>query len=337
MKAVGFDRPRAIEDLHALQDIELETPVPGPRDLLIAVEAVSVNPVDTKVRQRPLAEPGFRVLGYDAAGRVQAVGDEVRGFKPGDRVWYAGAMQRQGSNAQFQCVDERLVAHKPDSLGMQEAAALPLTTLTVCEALEDQLGLTPDTAKGKTLLVIGGAGGVGSIGIQLAARHFGMTVIATAGRDESARWCQSMGAAHTIDYRQGLVEPVKALGIDGVDAILLAQEPDPYWAEACELINPLGGIVTIVDARGPLDLNALKPKSARFAWEFMFTRAMFGVDMERQGEILSQAAKLVDEGVLQTTLGESLGPINAANLKQAHRRIEDGQTIGKLVLAGWEE
>src|SRR5690606_9117017 len=138
-------------------------------------------------------------------------------------------------------------------------------------------------------------------------------------------------------YRQGLVEPVKALGIDGVDAILLAQEPDPYWAEACELVKPLGGIVTIVDARGPLDLNALKPKSARFAWEFMFTRAMFGVDMERQGEILSQAAKLVDEGVLQTTLGESLGPINAANLKQAHRRIEDGQTIGKLVLAGWEE
>lgn len=336
MRAVGFNQPRAIEDVHALEDIELDPPRPGPRDLLVAVEAVAVNPVDTKVRRRPLTEPGYKVLGYDAAGRVEAVGSRVRGFQPGDRVWYAGAMQRQGANAQYQCVDERLVARAPASLGLQEAAALPLTTLTAWEALEEQLGLTPETAGGKTLLVVGGAGGVGSITTQLAARHFGMTVIATAGRERSADWCRAMGAAHTIDYRHGLVAPLEALGIKQVDAILLAREPDGYWADACQLVAPLGGIVSIVDARGPLDTNPLKPKSARFVWEFMFTRALYGVDMERQGEILAQAARLVDEGVLETTLAETLGPINAANLKEGHRRIEGGGTIGKLVLAGWD-
>ena len=220
MKAVGFNQPRAIEDVHALEDIELDQPRPGPRDLLVAVEAVSVNPVDTKVRQRPLAEKDYKVLGYDAAGRVEAVGSEVRGFLPGDRVWYAGAMQRQGSNAQYQCVDERIVAKAPEGIGLQEAAALPLTTLTAWEALEDQLGLTPQNAKGKTLLIVGGAGGVGSIATQLAARHFGMTVIATAGRERSAEWCRAMGAHHTIDYRQGLVAPLKALGIEQVDQLL---------------------------------------------------------------------------------------------------------------------
>lgn len=336
MKAVGFNKPLAIEDVHALEDIELDRPRPGPRDLLVAVEAVSVNPVDTKVRQRPLADTGYKVLGYDAAGRVEDVGAEVKLFKPGDRVWYAGAMQRPGSNAEFQCVDERLVSRKPHGLGMQEAAALPLTTLTAWETLEDQLGLTPANAAGKTLLMVGGAGGVGSITTQIAARHLGMTVIATAGREVSDEWCRAMGAAHTIDYRNGLLEPVRALGIEHVDAILLAQAPDGYWNDACELVAPFGGIVGIVDARGPLDVNRLKTKSARFAWEFMFTRALFGKDMERQGEILTQAARLVDDGVLQTTLSETLGPINATNLKEAHRRIESGKTLGKLVLAGWD-
>lgn len=336
MKAVGFNQPRAIEDVHALENIQLERPEPGPRDLLIAIEAVSVNPVDTKVRQRPLADKNYKVLGYDAAGRVEATGTEVQGFQPGDRVWYAGAMQRPGSNAQFQCVDERLAAHKPDSLGMQEAAALPLTTLTAREALQDHLGLTVENAGGKTLLVIGGAGGVGSIATQIAARHLGMTVICTAGRQVSDQWCRAMGAAHTIDYRKGLLEPVRALGLEHVDAILIAQSPDGYWNDACELVAPLGGIVGIVDARGPLDINLLKSKSVRFAWEFMFTRALYGRDMERQGEILAETARLVDEGVLQTTLCEGLGPIDAHHLKEAHRRIESGQTLGKLVLAGWD-
>lgn len=336
MKAIGFNRPRAIADMHALEEIELDRPRPGPRDLLVAVVAVSVNPVDTKMRQRPLPDRKYKVLGYDAAGVVESVGPEVKNFKPGDQVWYAGAMQRPGSNAEHQCVDERLVARKPESLGMQEAAALPLTTLTAWEALIDQLGLTPDNAGGKSLLVVGGAGGVGSIAIQIAASHLGMTVIATAGRQTSADWCHAMGASHTLDYRMGLLEPMKALGHEQVDAILLAHEPDGYWADACQLLAPLGGIAGIVDARGPLDINPLKAKSARFCWEFMFTRALFGQGMERQGEILSEAATLVDQGVLQTTVSEGLGEISVDNLKKAHRRLESGKTIGKLVLAGWD-
>lgn len=336
MRAIGFNRPRAIADMHALEDIQLERPEPGPRDLLVAVQAVSVNPVDTKLRQSPVEGKDYRVLGYDAAGTVEAVGTAVKNFKAGDRVWYAGAVQRQGSNAEYQCVDERLVAHKPDSLGMQEAAALPLTALTAWEALTDRLGLTPDNAAGKTLLVIGGAGGVGSIAIQIASRRLGMTVIATAGRQSSADWCEAMGATHTLDYRMGLLEPMKALGQEQVDAILLAQEPDDYWSDICQLIAPEGGIAAIVDARGALDLNLLKPKSARFCWEFMFTRALFGQGMEHQGAILTEVAALVDQGILQTTVGEGLGTINATNLKAAHRRLESGKTIGKLVLAGWD-
>ena len=337
MKAVGFNTPREITDPRALGDIQLARPEPGPRDLLVAVEAVSVNPIDTKVRQRPLSGEQYKVAGYDAAGRVEAVGAEVRHFKPGDRVWYAGTINRQGSNAQFHCVDERIVAHKPDSLGMQEAAAMPLTTLTAWEGLEDQLGLTPANAKGKTLLVVGGAGGVGSMATQIAARHLGMTVIATAGRTESAQWCSAMGAAHTVDYRNGLLEPVRALGVKQVDAIFLAQAPDPYWQDASELIAPFGGILAIVDALAPLDLNLLKPKSVRFAWESMFTHSLSGRDLERQGDILTQAARLVDGGTLETTLSEGLGAINAANLREAHRRVESGKTIGKLVLAGWDK
>ncbi|EKF75998.1 alcohol dehydrogenase [Alcanivorax hongdengensis A-11-3] len=336
MKAVGFNQPRAIEDVHALEDIQLDLPTPGPRDLLVSVQAVSVNPVDTKIRQRPLEQPGYRVLGYDAAGRVEAVGAEVKNFRVGDRVWYAGAMQRQGSNAQYQCVDERLVALMPRKLGMQEAAALPLTALTAWEALEDQLGLKPGEDSGKTLLIIGGAGGVGSIATQLASRHFGLRVITTAGRETSANWCQAMGADAIVDYRKPLPEQLASLGLEQVDAILLAQQPDEYWPSVCQLIAPLGGICGIVDARAPLDLNPLKAKSARFCWEFMFTRAMFASQMQRQGDILAQLSELVDAGTIDSTVSEGLGPINASNLKTAHRRLESASTIGKLVLAGWD-
>ncbi|MDX1802848.1 MAG: zinc-binding alcohol dehydrogenase family protein [Alcanivorax sp.] len=336
MKAVGFNQPRAIEDVHALEDIQLDLPRPGPRDLLVSVQAVSVNPIDTKLRQRPLEQPGHRVLGFDAAGRVEAVGAEVANVQVGDRVWYAGALQRQGSNAQYQCVDERLAAIMPSSLGMQEAAALPLTALTAWEALEDQLGFSPGDKKGKSLLVIGGAGGVGSIAIQLAARHFGLRVIATASRDTSANWCQAMGAERVVDYRQPLAPQLAAAGLEQVDGILVTQQLDDYWQSACQLVAPFGGICAIVDARAPLDLNPLKAKSARFCWEFMFTRAMFGKQMSRQGRILQQLSQLVDNGTIQTTVSEGLGTINAGNLKEAHRRLESGQTIGKLVLAGWD-
>ncbi|MCK0154084.1 zinc-binding alcohol dehydrogenase family protein [Alcanivorax sp. S6407] len=336
MKAIGFNQPRSIDDVHALEDIQLDLPSPGPRDLLVSVQAVSVNPIDTKLRQRPLEQPGHRVLGFDAAGVVEAVGSEVTAFQKGDRVWYAGAVQRQGSNAEHQCVDERLVARKPDSLGMQEAAALPLTALTAWEALEDQMGFRPGECEGKTLLVIGGAGGVGSIAIQLAAKHFGLRVIATAGRETSANWCEAMGAHALVDYRQPIAEQLEKLGVPQVDGIFITQNLDDYWQMACQVIAPLGNICAIVDARGPLDLNPLKPKSARFSWEFMFTRAMFAQDMQRQGDILKQLSELVDAGTIQTTLSEGLGPINADNLKAAHKRLEEGNTIGKLVLAGWE-
>ena len=336
MKAIGFNQPRTIDDVHALEDIQLDLPSPGPRDLLVSVQAVSVNPIDTKLRQRPVDQGGYRVLGFDAAGVVEAVGAEVKNFQRGDRVWYAGALQRQGSNAQYQCVDERLVAKKPDSLGMQEAAALPLTALTAWEALEDQLGFQPGQCEGKSLLVIGGAGGVGSIAIQLAARHFGLTVIATAGRETSNNWCQAMGADHIVDYRKDLLPQLELLGHPQVDGILVTQSLDDYWHTACQAVAPFGGICAIVDARAPLDLNPLKPKSARFCWEFMFTRAMFAAEMPRQGEILDQLRTLVDAGTIQSTVSEGLGPINANNLKTAHRKLESGQTIGKLVLAGWE-
>ena len=336
MKAIGFNQPRSIDDIHALEDIQLDLPSPGPRDLLVAVQAVSVNPIDTKLRQRPLEQPGYRVLGFDAAGIVEAVGSEVTGFQKGDRVWYAGAVQRQGSNAEYQCVDERLVARKPGSLGMQEAAALPLTALTAWEALEDQLGFHPGACDGKTLLVIGGAGGVGSIAIQLAARHFGLRVIATAGRETSANWCEAMGANAVVDYRKPLLPQLDAQGAPQVDGIFITQNLDDYWQAACQAVAPLGGICAIVDARAPLDLNPLKPKSARFSWEFMFTRAMYGQDMQRQGDLLQQLSQLVDAGTIQSTVSEGMGPINADNLKAAHRRLEEGKTTGKLVLAGWE-
>lgn len=334
MRAVGFRQPGSIEDAVALEERDLVSPEPGPRDLLVAVEAVSVNPVDAKLRQGVTPEEGFKVLGYDAAGHVEAVGSDVRDFAVGDEVFYAGDVRRPGSNAEYQCVDERLVARKPTRLDMAESAALPLVTLTARECLAEHLGFMPDNAAGRTLLVVGGAGGVGSMAIQIGARHLGMNVIATAGRSESADWCRKMGAAHTLAYRQGLVQPVRALGHEFVDGMLLAVQPDPYWQDACELIAPFGRIAGIVDAEAPLDLNRLKPKSASAHWEFMFARAIHGWNMHRQGEILAEAARLVDEEVLTSPVTENLGGISAANLIEAHRRIESGKTMGKLVLGG---
>jgi alcohol dehydrogenase len=219
---------------------------------------------------------------------------------------------------------------------MQEAVALPLTTLTAWEALEDQLGFRAGECEGKSVLVIGGAGGVGSIAIQLAAHYFGLKVITTAGRETSANWCQSLGAHHIVDYRKPLLAQLDAIGYPQIDGIFITQNLDDYWATACQAVAPLGGICAIVDARAPLDLNPLKAKSARFSWEFMFTRAMFATDMQHQGDILSRLSELVDQDTVQTTVSEGLGTINAANLKEAHRRLESGNTVGKLVLAGWD-
>ena len=338
MKAVALTRYLPIDDPGSLLDVELDAPSPGPRDLLVRVEAVSVNPVDTKVRApKPQVEPQPRVLGYDAAGVVEAVGAEAAGFRPGDAVYYAGDITRPGSNAQLQLVDARIAAHKPGSLDFAEAAALPLTALTAWELLFERMGYAADGGgAGRTLLVIGGAGGVGSIAIQLA-RLAGFTVIATASREETVAWCRELGADHVVDHGQPLAPQLQALGLDAVDAALNLADTDRYWAELGELLAPQGRVGLIVEPAGPLRIgDPYKAKCIGIHWEFMFARPRFGTDdMAEQGRILARVAELVDAGRLRTTLRESLSPINAANLREAHRRLESGRSIGKLALSGW--
>jgi NADPH2:quinone reductase len=321
-----------------LREVERADPVPGPHDLLLAVEAVAVNPVDTKVRRSLPADPGAeRILGWDAAGRVLALGEAVRGFALGDRVWCAGDIGRPGCNAERLAVDARLCSRRPSRLSAAEAAALPLTALTAWEALFERLRLDPQGADaGRSLLLLGGAGGVGSIAIQLA-RRAGLRVIASASRPESAAWVKEMGADAVVDHSAPLPPQLAELGVPQVDAIANFSDLDAYWDAMAELIRPHGTIVAIVSSRGPLDLNRLKEKSAGFAWEYMFTRPCSGGDDQaRQGQILAAVAAAIDAGELRTTLTEALGPITAANLRRAHQRLESGRTIGKLVLAGWD-
>ena len=338
MKAVSLTRYLPIDDPDSLVDSELAEPAASGHDLLVRVEAVSVNPVDTKVRApKPQVEVQPKVLGWDAAGTVVAVGDKVTLFKAGDAAYYAGDITRPGSNAQLQLVDERIVGRKPMSLDFAEAAALPLTTLTAWELLFDRFGFEAEGGdRGRSVLMIGGAGGLGSIAIQLA-RRAGLAVIATASRPETVAWCRSMGADHFIDHRQPLRSQLEAVGFRHVDAIACFTGAEAYWAQMADVVAPQGRIGLVVGLRAPLDLELIKNKSASVHWEFMFTRAMFGTaDMRRQHEILTQAANLVDRGELRTTLTETLRPINAKNLREAHRRLESGTTIGKLVLAGWD-
>jgi len=338
MKAVALTRYLPIDDPQSLLDVELPTPVPGAHDLLVRIEAVSVNPVDTKIRSpKPQVEAQPKVLGYDAAGVVEAVGAAVTAFKPGDAVYYAGDVTRAGSNAQFQLVDERLVARKPATLDFAAAAALPLTAITAWELLFQRMPFDADNGgSGQSLLVIGGAGGVGSIAIQLAQRA-GFIVVATASRPQSVEWCQRFGAHRVIDHRQPLAPQLAALGFEAVDAALNLADTDRYWDELGTLLAPQGHVGLIVEPRGALKIgDPYKAKCIGIHWEFMFARPRFHTaDMAEQGRILERVAALVDEGELQTTVGEVLGPINAANLREAHRRLESGATIGKLVLAGW--
>ncbi len=338
MKAVVMTKALAAEDPNSLLDAEIGEPGrPDGRDLLVRVEAVSVNPVDTKVRQgRPKDQISPKVLGWDAAGTVEAAGPECSLFKPGDAVYYAGALERPGSNAQLQLVDERIVGRKPEKLDFAAAASLPLTCLTAWETLLDRLQVSIGLAStGKTLLIIGGAGGVGSAAIQMAHR-FGLKVIATASRPESQEWCRALGAHHVIGRSRPLREEVRDLGIQHVDFIANFADTDGYWAEMAELIRPQGRICSIVENAAPLDLNLLKPKSAGFVWEFMFTRSSFQTaDLEAQGRILNEVAKLIDAGALKATVGENLSPICAAGLRGAHARLEAGTAVGKIVLAGW--
>jgi NADPH:quinone reductase len=338
MKAVALTRYLPIDDPQSLVDVELPKPTPGDRDLLVRIEAISVNPVDTKVRApKPQVEAQPKVLGYDAAGIVEAVGDKVTLFQPGDAVYYAGDITRSGSNAQFQLVDERIVGHKPKTLDFAQAAALPLTTITAWELLFDRMRLDADGGDaGTSLLIIAGAGGVGSVAIQLAVRA-GITVIATASRPETVAWCKRMGAHHVIDHRQPLKPQLAALGFVYVDAIVNLADTDRYWETMGELVAPQGRIGLIVEPKGPLAIgDRFKTKCVSIHWETMFGRSRFQTrDMVEQHRLLDRAAAFVDGGELRTTLAETIGAINAANLRAAHARLESGTTIGKLALAGW--
>jgi zinc-binding alcohol dehydrogenase family protein len=338
MKAVGLTRYLPIDDPESLVDIELAKPVPSGLDLLVRIEAVSVNPVDTKVRApKPGIEKPPKVLGYDAAGVVEAVGADVTLFKPGDAVFYAGDATRSGSNAEYQLVDERIVGRKPASLGFAEAAALPLTSITVWELMFDRMRIDPDGRDaGKSLLIIGGAGGVGSIAIQLA-RRAGLVVIATASRPETIEWVRRMGATHVVNHREPLGSELAALGYAHVDAIVNLADTDRYWTTIGELIAPQGHVGLVVEPKGPLAIGGpFKAKCVGIHWETMFGRSRFHtVDMIEQHRLLNRIATLVDAGEIRTAHAETLGRIDAANLRAAHARLESGTTIGKLALAGW--
>ncbi|MCR4521210.1 MULTISPECIES: zinc-binding alcohol dehydrogenase family protein [Bosea] len=337
MRAVGYRQSQPIAAETSLIDLDLPEPKAAGRDLLVEVKAVSVNPVDTKIRVR--SQPGegqTSVLGWDAAGIVKAVGPEVTGFKPGDAVFYAGAIDRPGSNAEFHLVDERIVGPKPKNLGFAEAAALPLTAITAWEMLFDRLDVRkPVPGAAHALLIIGGAGGVGSIAIQLARQLSDVTVIATASRPETRAWAQELGAHHVIDHTKPLAEQVAALGIGAPAFVFSTTHTDSHLESIVELMAPQGRFGLIDDPK-TLDANPLKRKSLSLHWELMFTRSLFHTaDMGEQGKLLAEVSRLVDEGKVRTTLAEHFGTINANNLKRAHALIESNRAKGKIVLEGF--
>ncbi len=333
MKAVALTHYLPVENPEAFLDVELPKPTPGGQDLLVAVKAVSINPVDTKVRSpKEGVEETPRVLGWDASGVVEAVGPDVTLFKVGDEVYYAGDITRSGTNAEYQLVDERIVGSKPKSLGFAEAAALPLTTITAYEAFFDRLRIDRNGAdKGQTVLIIGAGGGVGSIGIQLA-KAAGLIVIATASRPETTAWVKELGADHVVNHREPMVEQVRALGIQHVDHIAIFNDMR-HWETAVELIRPQGGIVTIDDTDQPMPMAGMKLKAASLHWEFMFARAMHQTpDMIEQHNLLNYVASEIDAGRIRTTLDTVMSPINAENIRAAHALIETGKAKGKVVV-----
>lgn len=334
MKAVALTHYLPIEDPSSFLDVELPAPVAAGRDLLVAVQAVAVNPVDTKVRApKDEVEDEPRVLGWDASGVVESVGADVALFAPGDEVYYAGDLTRPGSNAELQLVDERIVGRKPATLGHAEAAAMPLTTITAYESFFERLGIDRDGASaGESILIIGAAGGVGSIGIQLA-KHAGLTVIATASRPETVSWVTELGADHVVNHRKPMVSQVRDLGFSNVDHVAIFNDMS-HWETAVELIRPQGAIVSIDGTDLPMPMGGLKQKAASLRWELMFTRSMFETpDMIEQHNLLNFVADEIDAGRIRTTAAEVLSPINAANMRIAHARIEAGTAKGKIVLA----
>ena len=338
MKAVAYYQSLPIDHHDALQDVQLAAPTPGPRDLLVEVKAISVNPVDTKIRRSVAPEDGAaKVLGWDASGIVQAVGSEVSLFQPGDRVYYAGAINRAGANSELHVVDERIVGHMPKTLAFAEAAALPLTAITAWELLFERLQISQGSADlGQSLLIVGAAGGVGSILVQLARQLTGLTVIGTASRPETQAWVRELGAHHVIDHRQPLSEELKRIGINQVTHVASLTQTDQHFAQLVEALAPQGRLALIDDPEQALDIMQLKRKSLSLHWELMFTRSLFETaDMIEQHRLLQRVAELVDAGTLKTTLGEHFGSITAANLSRAHSLLESGTAKGKIVLEGF--
>ncbi|WKL14416.1 zinc-binding alcohol dehydrogenase family protein [Comamonas testosteroni] len=335
MKAISFTQHALpIDNPQALIDISLPRPTPGPRDLLVEVRAVSVNPVDTKVRAGTITKEPI-ILGWDATGIVREVGAEVTLFQPGDEVFYAGSIARPGSYSEFHLVDERIVGHKPHSLSAADAAALPLTSITAWELLFDRLGVVEGTGEGKCLLITGAAGGVGSMLVQLARKLTRLTVIGTASRQETADWVRQLGAHHVIDHSQPLLAQLQALGVPETDYVASLTHTEQHFAQLIDVLKPQGRLCVIDDPE-TLDVMPLKRKSLSLHWELMFTRSLYETpDMINQHHLLNRVSALIDQGVLQTTVGEHFGAINAANMRRAHALIESGKARGKIVLEGF--
>jgi zinc-binding alcohol dehydrogenase family protein len=337
MKAVGYRKSLPIEDPDSLIDFETAKPEPKVRDIRVAVKAISANPVDYKVRKRAAPPEGeTKILGYDAVGIVDAVGPDVTLFKPGDEVFYAGSILRQGTNAEFHLVDERIVGRKPKSLSSAQAAALPLTSITAWELLFDRLGAVPGkSVDPRTLLITGGAGGVGSILIQLARRLTGLTVVATAARPESQKWCLDLGAHAVIDHSRPMKEQIEKLKAPPVALVASLTFTDQHYKAIADFMAPQGKF-GLIDDPPEFTVSAFKGKAVSIHWESMFTRSSFQTpDMIAQHHLLNDVADLIDKGVLRTTLDQTFGTINAANLKRAHTLLESGKSRGKIVLEGW--
>jgi zinc-binding alcohol dehydrogenase family protein len=337
MKAVGYRKSLPIDDKDALIDFETAKPEPKGHDIRVAVKAISTNPVDYKVRKRAAPPEGeTKILGFDAAGVVDAVGPEVTLFKPGDEVFYAGSILRQGTNSEFHLVDERIVGHKPETLSFAQAAALPLTSITAWELLFDRLGAVPGKSLDpRTLLITGGAGGVGSILIQLARRLTGLTVVATATRPESQKWCLDLGAHAVIDHGRPMKEQIEKLKLPPVALVASLTFTDQHYKSIAEFMAPQGRF-GLIDDPPEFTMSTFKGKAISVHWESMFTRSSFQTpDMIAQHHLLNDVADLIDKGVLRTTLDQTFGTINAANLKRAHALLESGKSRGKIVLEGW--
>lgn len=335
MKAIGIRDALPTDADDCFIEVDIDRPHPGPHDLLVEVKAISVNPVDTKVRSRMEASETPKILGYDAAGTVKAVGKAVTLFQPGDDVWYAGDITRPGSNAEYQLVDERIAGRKPAKVGFNDAAALPLTGITAYEALFERMGIpdeNPEASRGKKLLIINGAGGVGSAAIQLAKKITELEVIATASREESAGWCRELGADDVLNHHE-LLNAYHSIRYQQFDYILCCADTDAYMECMLDLVAPLGHICALVDTHQSYDLNSLKAKSASFSFEFMFAKAIHKAPtLQSQNGILNRISELMDKGEIISTARELLKGLTTENLRLAHQKLESGKMLGKLVI-----